>query len=270
MSNLIPVTDDSNPVSAADSSLVGQEYEGLFRPEIPQELPVEEAFADPLPPEGDQPASTPSETGRIFRSQGVSGHDDALIAIPLQKSGRLRTLTRDSQRESIGVLDAEIALPPATANVPGIAMHAPAPIPSPRTSSREERKPTSGSRSELVGSLSAPWVYLIAISVTLVFGLGNVLIFGGEPGLLAGIGLLLATLFTSFAVRSSDDIHAIYAPAISFFIMAATIGQINIADSSIINRGVAVFFILGNNWIWVIGSTVIALVIVALRRRSIR
>ena len=180
MSNLIPVTDDSNPVSEENSSLVGGEYEGLFRPETPQELPVEQALADPQPPDGDQPAS---ETGRIFRSQGVLGHDDALIAIPLQKSGRLRTLTRDSQRESIGVLDAEIALPPATANVPGIAMHAPAPIPSPRTSSREERKPTSGSRSELVGSLSAPWVYLIAISVTLVFGLGNVLIFGGAAWL---------------------------------------------------------------------------------------
>ena len=267
MSNLIPVTDDSNPVSAENSSLVGREYEGLFRPESPQELAAEQALADPQTPDSDQPAS---ETGRIFRSQGVLGHDDALIAIPLQKSGRLRTLTRDSQRESLGVPDAEIALPPAAANASGIAMHAPAPTSSPHTSSREERKPMSGARSELVGSLSAPWVYLIAISVALVFGLGDVLIFGGEPGLLAGIGLLLATLFTSFAVRSSDDIHAIYAPAISYFIMAATVGQINLTDSNLINRGVTVFFILGNNWIWVIGSTVIALAIVALRRRSLR
>ena len=259
MSNLIPVTDDSNPTDSAnrgDAARVGEEYEDLFRPQ------------EPAPVNTEVPQSTPTETGRIFRSQGVAGHEEALIAIPAQKSGKLRTLTRDTQRVAVGDLDSNIAFPPEISSPPGIALHAPAPTA--QTSSHEERVTKSGSRSELVGSLSAPWVYLITISVTLIFGLGDVLIFGGEPGILSGLGLLLATLFTSFAVRPSSDVHAIYAPAISFFIMAATVGQINLTDSNLINRGVTVFFILGNNWIWVIGSTVAALIIVALRRRSLR
>jgi hypothetical protein len=96
------------------------------------------------------------------------------------------------------------------------------------------------------------------------------LIFGGEPGAFAGVGLLAASIFVSLAVRSQDDSQAIFAPAIAFFVMAITVGQINVTDTSLINRFISVFFILGNNWFWVIGSTIIALGVVAFRRRSLR
>ena len=52
--------------------------------------------------------------------------------------------------------------------------------------------------------------------------------------------------------------------------MAMTVGQINVTDTSLMNRFVTVFFTLGNNWFWVIGSTIVALGVVAFRRRSFR
>ena len=222
-------------------------YSDLFRPE------------DPAPDVG----STP-ETGRIFKSQGVDGHEEALIAIPAFKSGRLRTLDRDSnQRTEIirpdivepGII--EISASGSSGEIPD--------IPATTGRARSER----GSQASFIGSLTAPWVYLITIGVTLVFGLGNVLIFGGPPGIFTGIGLIFVTLFVSFAVRPSDDIYAIYAPAISFFIMAITVGQIGLPATSWLNRLIEVFLILGSNWIWIIGSTVAALTIIALRRRSL-
>ena len=217
-------------------------YADLFRPE------------EPVPEVG----STP-ETGRIFKSQGVEGHEEALIAIPAFKSGRLRTLDRDSTQRTDIIRPDVIEI--SETEIPGDLPDMPATTGRGRT----ER----GSQASFIGSLTAPWVYLITIGVTLVFGLGNVLIFGGPPGIFTGIGLILVTLFVSFAVRPSDDIHAIYSPAISFFIMAITVGQIGLPATSLLNRLIEVFLILGSNWIWIIGSTVAALTIIALRRRSL-
>ncbi len=212
-------------------------YADLFRPE------------DPAP----EPAAS-SETGRIFKSQGVDGHEEALIAIPAFKSGRLRTLDRDSAQRTDIIDITESESPSELTQTPETAVR-----------TRSQR----GTQASFIGSLTAPWVYLTTIGVTLVFGLGNVLLFGGPPGIFAGIGLVFVTLFVSFAVRPADDIHAIYAPAISFFIMAITVGQIGLPATSLLNRLIEVFLILGSNWIWIIGSTVIALTIIALRRRSL-
>lgn len=217
-------------------------YADLFRPE------------EPAPEVG-----STTETGRIFKSQGVDGHEEALIAIPAFKSGRLRTLDRDltQHTEIIRPDIIEISETESLGDIPDV----------PATADRARSK--RGSQASFIGSLTAPWVYLITIGVTLVFGLGNVLIFGGPPGIFAGIGLILVTLFVSFAVRPSDDIHAIYAPAISFFIMVITVGQIGLTATSLLDRLIEVLLILGSNYIWIIGSTVAALTIIALRRRSL-
>jgi hypothetical protein len=255
-----------------ESAPIEDPYASLFRPEAPQSDPIEV-------PE----SNTPSETGRVFKSQGVNGHEEALLAVPHQKSSKLRTLTRDSQPHTdVIALDASAAGTGDSIVVSEIAMHMPAPNQSPSTSpvfdpeqspharKNKNSRQRSPGRSSVIDSLNAPWVYAITISVTVVFALGNVFLFNSQPGALTGIGLLGATIFVSFAVKFSDDIHAIYAPAIAFFIVAITVGQINFSGSGLINRGIEVFFILGQNWIWIIGSTVIALTIVALRRRSLR
>ncbi len=213
----------------------GDEYEALFRPQEPAREP------EAAVPQGVGPV----ETGRVFKSQGVQGNEEALLALPTSRTSKLRTLER-------------VSSPPQSEHVSqgGIALHSPAP----------ERN----GHGAVFGSLSALWIYGITIGVTLIFGLADVLIFGGEPGAFSGFGLLAVSVFISLAVRSQDDSHAIFAPAIAFFVMAMTVGQINVTDTSLINRLVTVFFILGNNWFWVIGSTIITLGVVAFRRRSLR
>jgi hypothetical protein len=62
-------------------------------------------------------------------------------------------------------------------------------------------------------------------------------------------------------------VNAIFAPPIAFFLAAITAGQVDLNAADVSGRLVAVFFLLGANWIWIVGSTVAALVIVALRRR---
>ncbi len=221
----------------------GEEYEALFRPDEPALQPV---------PEESAPAAVGRvETGRMFKSQGVQGNEEALLALPTGRTSKLRTLER-------------VSTPAQAEHVSqgGIAIPAPV-VPT------EERIRSSG-RGAVFGSLNALWIYGITIGATLIFGLLDVLIFGGEPGAFTGVGLLVVSIFVSLAVRSQDDSQAIFAPAIAFFVMAITVGQINVTDTSLINRFVSVFFILGNNWFWVIGSTIIALGIVAFRRRSLR
>lgn len=232
----------------------GEEYEALFRPDQPDPIPA--------PIEAVATQADPVETGRVFKSQGVEGNEEALLALPTGRTSKLRTLERvstPSQAEHI--------------SQSGIALHAPVPdkagrIPAPAVSQGERIR--SSGRGAVFGSLSALWIYGITIGATLIFGLLDVLIFGGEPGAFTGVGLLAVSIFVSLAVRSQDDSQAIFAPAIAFFVMAITVGQINVTDTSLINRFVSVFFILGNNWFWVIGSTIIALGVVAFRRRSLR
>jgi len=216
----------------------GDEYEALFRPDQPAVEPS---------------AMSPVETGRVFKSQGVEGNEEALLALPASRTGKLRTLERAN-------------VPPGSERVghAGIKQPVPAPVVPP-----EERSRARG-RGAVFGGLSASWIYGITIGVTLIFGLVDVLVFGGEPGAFSGVGLLAVSVFVSLAVRSQDDSQAIFAPAIAFFVMAVTVGQINVTDTSLINRFVSVFFILGNNWFWVIGSTIMALGVVAFRRRSQR
>lgn len=236
-------------------------YANLFRPVEPEIVEIEVEVAQPS-----TATPAPAETGRVFKSLGVTGHEEALVAVPIHKAGKLRTLTRDdSQHTNLIPVNTSSVSSADISNVDLLEE------PSPRTrSERSPRARSSSARPEFIGSLSALWVYAITIAVTLIFGLGDVLIFGGLPGFLSGLGLLLATIFVSFAVKQSDDIHVIYAPAIAFFLMAITVGQINVTANSFFDRLIEVFFILGGNWIWILGSTAFALTVVAIRRRSLR
>lgn len=227
----------------------GEEYEALFRPDEPVSEPVSEPISEPVSIEVIPSTAGQVETGRVFKSQGVQGNEEALLALPTGRTSKLRTLERvDTPVQTERVSQSHISSPTST--------------------TPEEERTRSSGRGAVFGSLSALWIYGITIGATLIFGLLDVLIFGGEPGAFTGVGLLVVSIFVSLAVRSQDDSQAIFAPAIGFFVMAITVGQINVTDTSLINRFVSVFFILGNNWFWIIGSTIMALGIVAFRRRS--
>ena len=260
-------------------------------PPLPVSAPAEAASGEEAPhaPAADEPleaSSTPApapDGSRLFRSRGAPERDDAITAVGSLQALRLKTMSRSGEPETNRDLDDPAAYPPASADdllpapplpvassgepAPALAvMSAPAPAPGqpatperPRRSSRTE-KPSSG-------SLTGLGVYAVTIGVTVILAFGETMFFGGELGLITGIGLVVVSIVAAFVVRTRDGLHAIFAPPIAFLVAALTAGQMGVTATDTSSRAVVVFFLLGNNWPWIIGATAASLVIVALRRR---
>jgi len=259
-------------VSAPSEAASGKEASGEEAPHAPAADEPLEASSAPAPaPDG----------SRLFRSRGAPERDDAITAVGSLQALRLKTMSRSGEPETNRDLDDPAAYPPASADdllpapplpvassgepAPALAvMSAPAPgqqaAPErPRRSARTE-KPSSG-------SLTGLGVYAVTIGVTVILAFGETMFFGGELGLITGIGLVVVSIVAAFVVRTRDGLHAIFAPPIAFLVAALTAGQMGVTATDTSSRAVVVFFLLGNNWPWIIGATAASLVIVALRRR---
>ena len=237
------------------------------------------------------PPADPKE-GRLFRSRGAPERADAITAVGSMQARRLRTMGRGEEpsvpisNEPVvaeGIIVEEAAaksaqvFPTASSGEPAPALQVmagaalaeagAAPERSARSRREERREERRESQRASSGSLTGLGVYAVTIGVTLILAFGETLVFGGEPGVITGIGLLVVSIFAAFAVRTYDGIHAIFAPSIAFFVVTLTAGQVGINATGLTSRAVVVFFLLGGNWIWIVGSTAAALVIVALRRR---
>ena len=67
----------------------------------------------------------------------------------------------------------------------------------------------------------------------------------------------------------SDAAVAVIAPPIAFLVATITVGQIGMsATGGFLGRVVGTFFMLADNWVWIIGSTIVALAIVLVRGRG--
>lgn len=270
-----------SPAESAGSEPVDPAYASLFRPadeaepEAPDELAADEsAEAEPLddvPPEpaAEEPIAEPSiDTGRLFRSQGVTDRPDALLAVG-DHARRLRTLARS---------DAPVAGPPTTAEpiaVPvggAVVIDEEGDVPD-RGRGRRTRSPRPdrdapprrrGSREITAGA-----VYILVIGVTVAAAFADALLHNGDLGWLTGVAMAIVSIYCALTVTRDDDVVAIYTPPIAFLIATLTAGQLFLgsADKSVINRAVVVFFGLADNWYWIIGTTLVVIVIVAVRRR---
>ena len=270
-------------------------FDGLFRPEdvLPQvaEPAPEAQVADaeppvpsvpPVPPEQPEPTQPAVDTGRLFRSQGVEDRSDAVLALDAGRFSRLRTIQRvtdDSPRavapeptEADPAVAALLAPIPADSH-PGSPIPADSPVaasPSgePVSPRRRRQRPAFASKPSGPGA-SAGIVYVVVIAVTLLVGLANAFLGGGSLGWPTGLALLASSIYAAVTVRRADDAAAFIIPPVAFLITALTAGQffLSAGDTSLINRAVAVFFSLADNWAWIIGSTLVALVIVLVRRR---
>ncbi|MDP1878615.1 MAG: hypothetical protein Q8M17_13785 [Actinomycetota bacterium] len=262
-------------------------YESLFRPDVepaneppiepivladqPLELPddpgpaTHDDLAAPAEPEPEPPADSPAapravtaDTGRLFRSQGVEGHADAVLALSSAHAGRLRTLDRSGPPEQ---------------GPDG------SPSPDARGDSdvspgrRQARRDDARSRRAAAGTghgISAGAVYLIVIVVTVAVAFVNAWLGSGELGWPTGVALLASSVYCALRVRRDDDVVAIITPPIAFLLAALTAGQAfrGASGGGLLNRTQLVFFTLAYNWYWVIGTTVVVLVIVVFRRRA--
>lgn len=259
--------------------------------EVVEEVIIEESEVEVEEPHAAAPVSDPKD-GRLFRSRGAPERPDAITAVGSMQARRLRTMARADQPSDLSEgppirVDAAVAQevaaepspvwPAASSGEPaparqimaGAALEEAALAPEQVTRSRREdaREQRQDRQRASSGSLTGLGVYAVTIGVTVILAFGETLFFGGEPGVITGIGLLVVSIFAAFAVRTYDGIHAIFAPPIAFLIASLTAGQVGINATGLTSRAVVVFFLLGSNWIWIVGATAAALVIVALRRR---
>lgn len=268
----VPTAADVDPplppsaADVADDVLV----EDVVVEEIIEESAEVEAEPTPLPP-------ADPLAGRLFRSRGAPETADAVTAIGSMQARRLRTMARANEPMPVPEIVEEVAvveeMPAPAFPEPASGEPAPAlqvmnrPVAAPATPEREpadSRRPADRGTS---GSLTGLGVYAVTTGVTVILAFGQVLFFGGTIGAIAGIGLLVVSVFAAFAVRVRDSLNAIFAPPIAFLIATLTAGQVGVNANGLSGRAVEVFFLLGENWMWIIGSTVAALIIVALRRR---
>jgi hypothetical protein len=218
---------------------------------------------EPAPPQHDVesvPGSTPQavveeavevETGRLFRSRTADG-SEAILAVRPEQVRRLRTLGDDEPEAPPAELIVEDRVDERIVPV----------IPAPAT--RADRTQRTGAPGLRPGA-----VYVIDIVVTVIAALIDVYLLGDGIGWLTGVGLLIATAFTAWVVRRSEWVTAAIAPPLAFLVAALTAGQLNLATSggSFVDRIAQVFFTLGNNWLWILGSVALATGISAVRHR---
>ena len=195
--------------------------------------------------------SVDPESGRLFRSVGAAAIPEAIPALTSSQAGRLRTVRdRDDDAMRVETIRPD-PIPAAVAIEPSVE-YAP-------------REPEIASPRE--GRITAIGVYIGVIGLTTLIALGQVVVFGGQPNWIAGAALVAVSVAAAIGVRRKDDLTAVFAPPLAFLVVALTAGQINGAGDSLTSRAVAAFFVLGYNWMWIVGATLAALVIVVLRRR---
>jgi len=233
-------------------------------PDSPAEpdTPPEEPPAEPAEPiEPVVPREPLADTGRLFRSQGVRDNQVAVLALSSDHGGRLRTLTR-VDGEAPAAIATDLAADPSALEEDANAMVPPA---DPTTS----RARTARDEAHRAKGLRAGAVYLLVIGVTVLVAFANALLAKGDIGWPTGIALVAVTVYCAWNVRRDDDLVAIITPPIAFFVAAVTAGKLFLgsAEGSLINRVVVAFFTLADNWYWIIGATLAALVIVIVRRR---
>ena len=293
-------TDVVTPDDASGREPIDPVFAGLFRPEDlhpvapepepelvheaepepvdePEPEPVDETADEPEPePAGaaDAPEPVPAaadvDTGRLFRSQGVVGESAAVLALTSDHGGRLRTLAREQSDPPPAVVPAGAApvliAPDGAVIAADAGLLDDAPV---KQSRRERRSSAARDTGHRMSGISAGAVYIIVIGVTVIVGVINAWLGGGELGWPTGVALVASSVYCALRVRRDDDVVAFITPPIAFFLAAITAGQAfrGASGGGLINRAQLVFFTLAYNWYWVIGATVVALVIVLVRRR---
>jgi len=258
---MIPA-DEPDVLEEDDRESEGLEVE-LFDEVVPDdEVMIAESDAEvvgdaPLAPAPPNVSPESPRTGRLFRSVGADAATDALPAVAPHQASKLRTLKQGEPA------------PAAPLVIGGFRDEPPVREESPRTVERQEREYRNEEpRLARTGSLTAIGAYVIVTAVTVILALGSALIFGQAMGLLTGLGLIATSVFSAIAIRRSDDINAVFAPPIAYFLTIITAGQIGLNVSSFSGRLVEIFFLMGTNWIWLAIAVLAALIIVALRRRT--
>lgn len=215
-----------------------------------------------MPTPAPQHREPTTDTGRLFRSARASTDTVAVAAVAADQANRLRTLSATDAPAPIQVNSAEPR--PAAALLVDIQDPA-APSASPAPAGEALVMP----RERTESGVNTLGVYAVLIGATLIAGAIDIFVGGAGLGIVTGVVFLIASIFCALRVRRSDAAVAVIAPPIAFFIAAITVGQVGQSSTGgMLGRFVNTFFMLAGNWMWIIGATVVALVIVLVRGRA--
>ncbi len=268
-------------------------FEGLFRPGPPATSPAADqpesvtSLQPASPSEFDSNDASPlSPAGaRLYRSQGVLGHGESVLAIPI--GSRLRTLSRTSaEPDDLPVGGVATITPERPEEIDAVAVVAvtsaapatgdPAPAPSLAATLGAARGGTAldddgvDDAGSMLGRMVIPGfaAWLIIGVGTLLVAFVNAIVGGGSLGWPTGLTLLLTTIYCALVVRRRDLGIAIFAPPLIYLLAALTAGQIFLGANAggLVGRSAALFFSLGANWGWILGSVLGAVIVAVIRR----
>jgi hypothetical protein len=226
-----------------------------------------------------------ASTGRLFRSLRAEGAaaDSAVPALSLDEAVGLRTVTLGGASNAQTVAPVSSPAVPRLVDEPGLeyaevaprldaddpgdeAIAASAPLVDDRASGAEGRSRAA----HATPGVRAAGVWLVVIGVTVVMGFADALAVGRtQLGWLTGISLLAASIYGAMVVRREDEIVAVIAPPLAFFLATITAGQLTLPPTGdlLVREAFMIITTLGANALWIFGSTLVALAIVLVRRR---
>jgi len=261
-------------------SPVTEPTEDVYSDEIPEASEVGgPEFVPPLHEfgTGANVASTPAQTGRLYRSAGAEG-PAAAAAIPALE-------LVSAQVESMGVSTgqaAPAARPISDPRTTPATYHQPTPLDIDESGdayaidldSSDVAKPTRSPRASLNpaahrAGLTYSGAAVVILAATVLVGFIDALL-NHHLGWLTGIALVASTIYAALNVRLSD----VWAPAIlaplGFLVATLTAGQLTLGSSGswFVREGYMIFRSLAINAPWIIGATVIGAGIALWRRRQ--
>jgi hypothetical protein len=181
--------------------------------------------------------------------------DPAVASVP---AGRVDTgrLYRSSGAEGPATLDAIPAIDPGRAPGAAVATAAPA---------RPAAKAASVARGT---GLTYSGVVVVIVAATVVAAFVEALL-RHQIGWLTGLALLVSSVYCAVVVRRPDIWAAVVVPPLAFLVASLTAGQLTLdqTGSLLIREGYGLFRNLAVNAPWILGTTLICLVIVLVRRK---
>ena len=182
--------------------------------------------------------------------------DPAISSAPASRvdTGRLY---RSAGAEGPATLDAIPAIDPGY--VPRAASVAVADVPS---SDITPAGAVGGGR-----GLTYSGVAVVVVSVTVLVAFADALI-NDKLGILTGVALAVSSIYAALTVRRADIWAAVVVPPLAFLVAALTAGQLTLDSSGslVLREAYMLFRTLAVNAPWILGTTIVCLVIVLVRR----
>lgn len=219
--------------------------------------PADEPVAEPLPEEP-AAASYAAPAAAAAATRGWDGTVDPSVSSSPAAPVNTGRLYRSAGAEGPATLDAIPAIDPSY--VPRSAAVSD-PVPS-STVTPAPAAVQGGGR-----GLTYSGVAVVVIAVTVLVAFADALI-NDKLGVITGVALAVSSIYAAVTVRRADIWAAVVVPPLAFLVAALTAGQLTLDSSGslLIREAYMLFRTLAVNAPWIIGTTLVCLVIVLVRR----